>query len=168
MEKEEVHKEGMKERFGLGFDIVDEVEGDRVRAGLVEFGSVGIGDQEVERAARKPLFALESEVGKTEGKSGNNGEKKTRAQREAERRKEALQQEIRGNTRAAMDPFLTEATRDGSKGTVRRVIAGLKRKRTDETKAEEGGTVKATGLEDKPPPPPSVKPPLPLVEYDSD
>ena len=167
LEKEEAHKEGMKERFGLGFDIADEVEGDRVRAGLVEFGSVGIGDQEVERAARKPLFALEFEVGKTEGKSGNNGEKKTRAQREAERRKEALQQEIRGNTRAAIDPFLTEATRDGSKGTVERVIAGLKRKRTDETKAEEGGIVKAAGPEDKPPTP-SVKPPLPLVEYDSD
>ena len=168
LEKEEAHKEGMKERFGLGFDIVDEVEGDRVRAGLVEFGSVGIGDQEVERAARKPLFALESEVGNTEGKSGNNGEKKTRAQREAERRKEVLQQEIRGNTRAAMDPFLIEATRDGPKGTVGRVIAGLKRKRTDETKAEEEGTIKAANHKDKPPPAPSVKPPLPLVEYDSD
>ncbi|OCL03689.1 DUF572-domain-containing protein, partial [Glonium stellatum] len=105
-EAEEARKEGMKERFGLGFDIVDEVEGDRVRAGLVEFGSVGVGDLEVERAARKPLFVLEHEVGRTEGKGKTSGEKKTRAQTEAERRKEALQQEIRGNTRAAMDPFL--------------------------------------------------------------
>ena len=105
-------------------------------------------------------------MGRTEGKSGNNGEKKTRAQREAERRKEVLQQEIRGNTRAAMDPFLIEAARDGSKGTVGRIIAGLKRKRIEETKAEEEGTVKAADPEDKPPP--SMKPPLPLVEYDSD
>ncbi|KAF2802805.1 DUF572-domain-containing protein [Mytilinidion resinicola] len=173
LEKRQAHTEGMQERFGIGFEIVDEVEGDRIRAGVVEFGELGVGD--VGKAVRKPLFASEaSAIKAADVKKSGKGDKKTRAAREAEKRRELLQHELRGNTRAVMDPFLTASPRSSNNDTTLKVIAGIKRKRTGES--EKSGTSKADQIttprldrvevtscrQDV------LKPPPLLVAYDSD
>ena len=53
-DREGKHKEDMQERFGIDIDIVDEVEGDRIKASLVEFGDQNISDRKVEEASRRP------------------------------------------------------------------------------------------------------------------
>ncbi|OCK75186.1 hypothetical protein K432DRAFT_409244 [Lepidopterella palustris CBS 459.81] len=170
-ERVAAEKEALREKFGVGFEIVDEVEADGVRAGLVEFGASSAGDRDVERAARKPLFDVEPRLEKRSVKESVKGVKKTRAEKEAEKRRDVLQLELRGNTRAAMDPFLVSGGRSADKGSAGRVIVGLKRKRKDEAKDEDHtgvdtGTAIIEGNEKARTV--TMKPSLPLVDYDSD
>ncbi|KAF2494906.1 DUF572-domain-containing protein [Lophium mytilinum] len=173
LEKKQAHTEGMQERFGIGFDIEDEVEGDRIRAGAVEFGELGVGD--VGKAVRKPLFASETAIVKAaDAKKSGKADKKTRATREAEKRRQLLQHELRGNTRAVLDPFLTASPRSSSNGTTSKVIAGIKRKRKGETeksytsKTDQITTVRANSAEVSSSRQDVLKPPPLLVAYDSD
>ncbi|KAL1644962.1 Protein saf4 [Diplodia intermedia] len=176
--KDEGVKEALQERFGLGLEIVDEREEDRRRAKLVDFGGGGDAgdDGDVEaaalKAAARPLFgevppppsdddALLVAQKKTKGR--------TKAERAAELSRHALQQKLKGNTRAAMDPFSAEKTRVGPP-----TIAGIKRKRGAIT-ASEGpkDSVSRDTTPDQELPPrssraPSEKRTLALVDYGSD
>jgi coiled-coil domain-containing protein 130 len=172
LEKRALHAEGMQERFGIGFEIADEVEGDRIKAGLIEFGDIGLG--RIEAAVRRPLFASETAlVSAADKKKNGKGDKNTWAAREAEKRRQLLQHELRGNTREVLDPFLPSSSRARPTDTAIKVIAGIKRKRLDESKEpiksnaiETHSPTQATGTTT---PQPNVsKTPALLVAYDSD
>ncbi|KAK4453986.1 CWC16 protein [Podospora aff. communis PSN243] len=143
--------EELKERMGLGIELLPATEGDAKRAALVEFGGL---DEEgdVEKALARPLFE------KTRGKHGKSTPKgKPKAEMAAEKMRESLVSEIVGNTRAARDPFLRFGSKDTSKGPVR--LPGLKRKRAPDPPPEEL-------VEDKPDT--AVSAPTALVSYESD
>ncbi|KAI2900142.1 hypothetical protein CBS11852_2936 [Aspergillus niger] len=101
LEKKEEEREKLKDKLSLGIEVVDEIESDRVRAGMVDFGETGSG-VEGRKARIKPLFGEEARVdgGKKEGK-------RMKAKEVLEDRKAAFRSELRGNTRAAVDPFLS-------------------------------------------------------------
>ncbi|KAF2135885.1 uncharacterized protein K452DRAFT_292853 [Aplosporella prunicola CBS 121167] len=119
-EKQNLVREELQNKFGLGVDIVDEIEEDRRRAKLIEFGAEGEGERgALERAAAKPLFEEAQDKTAPIVIKGL-----TKAARKADQSKARLQQALAGNTRATMDPFLGVKKQRGS-----HVIAGLKRKR---------------------------------------
>ncbi|KAK2805648.1 hypothetical protein FQN51_009151 [Onygenales sp. PD_10] len=124
--------EALRERMGLGIELLEESEGDRVRAGLVDFRPAGeLG------AVHKPLFG--NGDGLRSAKPGKGGEeeterrgrkrgkvKKKTAEEIARERKAMLQQELSGNTRAVADPFLREDDGVWTPGVKRRKTgAGL-------------------------------------------
>ena len=101
-QKNESLTEDLKDRMSLGIDLLEETEGDRQRAGFVEFGEFG-GEGAIIKAQSRPLFA-------TTPASANSLAKKvqkTKATREAEQRRENLCKELGNNTRAVLDPFLS-------------------------------------------------------------
>ncbi|EKG11518.1 hypothetical protein MPH_11407 [Macrophomina phaseolina MS6] len=143
---------------------MEEREEDRRRAELIDFGVDGTdGDVEAAalKAAARPLFEEQSKsTSPTPIAKG-----KTKAERTAEMSKQLLQQKLKGNTRAAMDPFSTERATSGP-----RAIAGIKRKRA----ATENSKEKSTTLEKPPsskeqgPETQPEKKALALVSYDSE
>jgi coiled-coil domain-containing protein 130 len=115
--------EELKDRMGLGIELLDEVEEDRQRAKLVDFERVD-SDTLVARARSRPLFVRGGESGGVaQGTSGGNKESSRlpskvpakNASRKpavpltvAQESRERLHRELRDNTRAAIDPFLVE------------------------------------------------------------
>lgn len=170
--RKERERENVRERLGLGIELLDEDEGDRRRAGMVEFGDFGSLERDAGRAAARPLFGADVAAG------GGAGSKKallmdkhrTRVQAEAEKRKAMLQRELKGNTRAAMDPFLTDNDLSSPRGQGR-AFPGLKRKqpgnaniiqsasRSNDLKSSLGVTDASTTLPETA---------VALVDYDSD
>jgi len=164
VEREERWKEGLKERYGLEMEIVDEGEGDSVRAGLVEFGVENEGNA-VEVAARKPLFQEQESIDVDEGMRKG----RLKAEIAAEKSRKNLRKEIVGNTRVAIDPFLSGET----KTTAKMNLGILKRKSNMNTapsqeissaRVDTPTNKDATGI------PLGNKPALgiALVDYDSD
>ena len=165
--KEDRYKEGMQEKFSLGLDIVDEIEADRTRAGLVEFGAKDVGEGGLaEGLAWKPRFGEAEVDDKRDGESARKT-KRLKAEVAREKSRLGLQQTLVGNTRAVVDPFLNKE----ASWTPRVNLGILKRKREAETKdavappptsrQQEEETVTAV---------PTKKPALlgALVGYDSD
>lgn len=107
LEVKEERKEALKDKMSLGIELVDELEEDNVRAGMVDFGADP--DGEVSRAARvRPMFESKSSsstpaAGPGRAAKGRNGR---RAEDLLAQRKESLRNELAGNTRAVVDPFL--------------------------------------------------------------
>jgi coiled-coil domain-containing protein 130 len=126
-EREERVKEGMQDKFSFGFEVVDEVEEDGLRAGLVEFGADAGSGGKMDEAARKPLFAAKSLEMQTKA-APKTKTKKLKTQILAEKSRQNLQQTLVGNTRVAIDPFLSDSGRSSSKST----LGMLKRKRVEE------------------------------------
>ncbi|KAE8857586.1 hypothetical protein PTNB73_08834 [Pyrenophora teres f. teres] len=125
--KEERVKEGMQEKFSLGLDIVDETEGDRARAALVEFGGDASGNTEHEAPSWKPLFEdTKTPDIATKALEPAAKTKKLKAEAKAEESRLGLQQTLITNTKAAVDPFLLK---DGGGARERVNLGILKRKR---------------------------------------
>ncbi|KAL8723263.1 MAG: hypothetical protein Q9225_000385 [Loekoesia sp. 1 TL-2023] len=82
-EKDDERTEDLKDRMSFGGELLAESEEDKRRAGFVDFGVVD-GEVDVVKAKSKPLFA-------------SAGQK----------RRGGLQSELKNNTRAAVDPFLS-------------------------------------------------------------
>lgn len=113
LEKLEANREALQEKMSLGIDLVDETDEDRQRAGMVDFGDdQSTAAKEASRATRvRPMF--ETVNPKRSRGSENRGKERTmsRRAREAElleQRKANFRNELRQNTRAAMDPFLKD------------------------------------------------------------
>lgn len=124
-QKEDKHKEGMQDKFSLGFDIVDETEVDRTRARLIEFGATATDDRKLGDIEWKPLFA-DTKVEKAVQPISHT--KKLKAEIAKEKSRLGLQQTLVGNTRAVVDPFLNKKALPES-----RINLGiLKRKRDAE------------------------------------
>jgi coiled-coil domain-containing protein 130 len=157
--KEEMHKEGMQDKFSLGLDIVDETEADRTRAGLVEFGANASGDRDLEDQSWKPLFTEENTL-----KSVKPGAKtkKLKAEIAAEQSRQCLQQKLIGNTRATIDPFLSKES-----GPASRINLGILKRKRDTSVEPPATTVLPEKTDDAAP---IKKPALlsALVGYDSD
>ncbi|PWY65212.1 DUF572-domain-containing protein [Aspergillus heteromorphus CBS 117.55] len=107
LQAKEAEREALKDKMSLGIEVVDEIESDRVRAGMVDFGEGVHGVGEGGRRARvKPLF-FETGVDTAGGRKG----KGTKAAQLVADRKAVFRSELTGNTRAVVDPFLAS---DGS------------------------------------------------------
>lgn len=120
LEKEGRVKEGLQDKFSFGYEVVDEVESDKMRAGLVEFGAV---EKTVDDVARKPLFVQEQK----NASESSSKTKKLKKEILAETSRKNLKDTLVGNTRVAVDPFLAETSRCTAKASTS--IPGLKRKR---------------------------------------
>lgn len=161
-ERDGAADEDLKDRMGLGIDLLPESEEDARWARLVDFGTAPEGVvEEGDKALAKPLFG---------GPKPTVQEKKTRDSKPhtkkllkseiaASKMRDSLVSEILGNTRMASDPFLEPRSRDAARSTAN-ILPGLKRKREPEV---------------EPSPPPGDKPPekaaatsSALVDYDSD
>lgn len=174
-EKEAAATEDLKDRMGLGIELLPEREDDAKRAALVDFGRDEQGEGKDGdggiKALSKPLFATTNtkstatRTTKTQNHSTSSlKDTRSKAEKEASRRKETFVAQFISNTRAAQDPFLS----GGDKGT-NKVSLGIikKRKRIDgEAGADEG-------LAEEPEAKVAVSAQAPtstagLVEYDSD
>lgn len=140
-----VRKEGeetgerLKEKFSLGVEMVEETGEDAVRAGLVEFAKT-----EDRRRKDRGLFEQEATNGKfrltdTEAKR----RKKFNTADMMAKKSASLADELRGNTRAVLDPFSASQNKSSWQPV-------LKRRRPDDQHSDHGPT------------------PNKLVEYDSD
>ncbi|KAL6902774.1 CWC16 protein [Trichoderma evansii] len=170
-EKAAAATEDLKDRMGLGIDLLPEREDDAKRAALIDFGSRGEDEKDGDggiKALSKPLFATSSTntESTTTQKQTSSSIKDTRpkAEKEASQRKETFVAEFISNTRAAQDPFLS-----GGDRATNRVSLGIikKRKRID---GEAGGDEKHV---EEPEAKVTVSAPAStstagLVEYDSD
>ncbi|KAE9380218.1 DUF572-domain-containing protein [Stipitochalara longipes BDJ] len=122
-EKEADVSTALQDKMSLGIDLLPEHEDDVRRAGFIEFGGFEP-EKAVGKAVSKPLFRTESPA--TKQKSSRHSKK--RKVEDAMKQKTAdLAAEIRGNTRAAMDPFLTGSRLSGSAS--KPILLGVKRKR---------------------------------------
>ncbi|KKP07121.1 hypothetical protein THAR02_00771 [Trichoderma harzianum] len=157
--------EDLKERMGLGLDLLPEREEDAKRAALVDFGSMPDGEDEEDKALSKPLFASTTTTTTTSSRtkaqkpsSSSLAKKDTRlkAEKVASRRKETFVADVISNTRAAQDPFLIQSN-NNDKAASSRPSLGIvkKRKRVD-------------GESDDRPETKAVMPVGGLVQYDSD
>ncbi|PGG96021.1 hypothetical protein AJ79_09762 [Helicocarpus griseus UAMH5409] len=118
--------ERLKDKMSLGIEILEESEGDRVRAEMVDFAPAVDRSVAARRVTAKPLFETKllpatPSVGRERGKKG----KELKPEAAAAQRKALLQQELSGNTRAAVDPFLLEDDADWTPGAKRRRTIGL-------------------------------------------
>ncbi|GJP96074.1 hypothetical protein CBS115989_3926 [Aspergillus niger] len=158
LEKKEEEREKLKDKLSLGIEVVDEIESDRVRAGMVDFGETGSG-VDGRRARIKPLFGEEARVdgGKKEGK-------RMKAKEVLEDRKAAFRSELRGNTRAAVDPFLSSDSGAWRPEVKRRKIVSGSKADDGKDSGETGSEVeKSVGETEE-----TARPTLGLVSYASD
>ncbi|KAI9790974.1 MAG: hypothetical protein M1816_004541 [Peltula sp. TS41687] len=141
-EKNEEVSEALKAKMGVDIELLDETEEDRMRAGLIEFGDTS--DNEADRVRVKPLFSADSEQknsmrdettvrqqhhnNKKGKKAGTKG--KSKDENAAAKQKVLLQKEIRGNTLAAIDPFvnIVHGTNRRPPPTIGHLLPGMKRK----------------------------------------
>ena len=101
LERAEMNREALKDKMSLDIDVVDETDEDRLHARMVDFDNAG----GVARSVRlRPMF---------DGMSGSDKlENRARPSKSAgliAERKAALLDGLRGNTRAAVDPFLNDS-----------------------------------------------------------
>lgn len=125
-EKEAVITGNLKDKMSLGIDLVPEHEDDIRRAGFVEFGVVS-SETALAKAVARPLFPVEEPQTKLKTKEGKKSSRRLKIIEEAEKRKADLAKEIRGNTRARLDPFLNDRVVEKS---APKVHLGIKRKRS--------------------------------------
>lgn len=144
LERAESEREKLKDKMSLAIDLVDESEGDRIRAGMVDFGRPETLDGSAARL--RPLF--ESSPARTSSASSAKKGRARKADLLADR-KNAFRHELTGNTRAAVDPFL-------STGSVWQPEV-KRRKAARSTEKPEDKTEPETPLET-----------VPLVDYGSD
>lgn len=137
-EGEAAKTEALRDRLGLGIELVPGTEEDARRAALMDFGADDDGGGD--KAMAKPLFNNSSSSKRSASKSQSQsqlsknagGKPNLKSEREANRRKEAFVTTVVSNTRVARDPFLQR--KEGKPpGTTR--LAGVKRKHAPPTSA---------------------------------
>ncbi|KAI5287887.1 hypothetical protein KEM55_009233 [Ascosphaera atra] len=106
LEAVDADNEAIKDRMGLGIELLEESEGDRVRAGMVQF-QPGRGLGEID-PTKKPLFIEDKNDASGTSAGSGNKKRKLGAKELAAQRKTDLQKELKGNTRALLDPFLVD------------------------------------------------------------
>ncbi|KAG5294309.1 DUF572 domain-containing protein [Histoplasma ohiense] len=114
----------LQDRMSLGIELLEESEGDRLRAKMVDFAPAGdnaVGGAIVRHAISKPLFESKS-LPVTPPDRGRAKKEKRQKKPEAiaAERKALLQKELSGNTKAAIDPFLLDDNSDWTPGVKRR------------------------------------------------
>lgn len=151
-EKEAGVTAALQDKMSLGLDLLPEHDDDARRAALIEYGE-NDNEKTTDKAIAKPLFKTEEPAGKSKSKSKvSNVSRKLKSEELARKKKENIAAEIRGNTRAAMDPFLTDTRTSNFKSISKPFLAGVKRKHSQ---LDEGDLPGATAG-------------VALVDYDSD
>jgi coiled-coil domain-containing protein 130 len=121
-EKEASATATLQDKMSLGLDLLPEDEDDARRAGFVEFGEVDH-NKAIARVISKPLFSSkETAISKSRSAKLT---KKQKAEELAKKRTANIVEEIRGNTKVAMDPFLVP------KSAPKSLLVGVKRKRSE-------------------------------------
>lgn len=116
----------LQDKMSLGLTLLPENEDDARKAAFIEFGEV---DNGKDKAISKPLFKSEEPVVKSKSKSkSGKASRKLKAEETAKSKKESIAAEIRGNTRASMDPFLAETR--VARSVSKPILAGIKRKQS--------------------------------------
>jgi coiled-coil domain-containing protein 130 len=107
LEKVGAADEALKDKMSLGIDLLEETESDRVHAGLIDFGL-----HDTSKTQTRPMFGPPSTTA-TLRKTDHHEKRKRKLKSEAlvDQRKALLSSELRGNTRAVIDPFLNEGTK---------------------------------------------------------
>jgi coiled-coil domain-containing protein 130 len=128
-EKEAAIAGALQDKMSLGIDLLPENEDDARRAAFVDFGAIDP-EQAISKAISRPLFSNETmdpdpPPEKTKSKSKSKSSK-LKAVQLAEKRRADFAAEIRNNTRARIDPFLSR--QPASANTSWKVV-GVKRKR---------------------------------------
>ncbi|KAK2736661.1 hypothetical protein FQN57_000598 [Myotisia sp. PD_48] len=103
-ETAQIQTDALKDKLSLGIDLVDETEGDRLRAGAVDFPRSSQASEPSwvsSSALKRPLF----EPSPSERPQHTSKKKKSRTDIAAEQQA-LFQQEVSRNTRATIDPFL--------------------------------------------------------------
>ena len=129
-EKDAAASAALQDKMSLGVDLLPEHDDDVRRAGFIEFGGIDP-EKAVEKAISKPLFMTEDSNEK-EKSTKSRQSKKRKAGWAAKQNTANFAAEIRGNTRAAMDPFLTgnSSSRSAStKALPKPSLLGVKKKR---------------------------------------
>ncbi|OAX85488.1 hypothetical protein ACJ72_00120 [Emergomyces africanus] len=120
--------EALRDRMSLGIELLEESEGDRVRAGMVDFAPADnntVGGAVARRVIAKPLFETKSlPTTPPDRRRDKKGRRPKKPEVIAAERKALLQQELSGNTRAAVDPFLLDNNSDWTPGVKRRRMVG--------------------------------------------
>ncbi|KAL7956874.1 CWC16 protein [Trichoderma compactum] len=160
-EKAAAATEDLKERMGLGMDLLPEREEDAKRAALVDFGSRPDGEAEEDKALSKPLFAsttTRSRVKSRQKPSSSLAMKDAglKAEKEALRRRESFVADVISNTRAAQDPFLAQPNNNDKAANNRPSLGIVKKRKRVDGEADDKPETKA------------VMPVGGLVQYDSD
>lgn len=162
--------ESLKDKMSLGIDLLDETEEDRMRAGLVDFGSTASDSLVLATTSRnRPMFHdSRSERPAVEQRKKSDGKQRGKLKAEilAAERRDLLSNELRGNTRAVIDPFLNEDAKTWQPSV-------LKTRKTKEKKASDGsvdsaGEIEKVGLRATDSDLTSEKTPVALVTYGSD
>lgn len=124
-EKDAAASGALQDKMSLGVDLLPEHEDDVRRAGFIEFGGLDP-EKAVGKAVSKPLFKTEDSAIKEKSKTSRYS-KKRKAEEALKQKTANLAAEIRDNTRAAMDPFLTGSRSSGSSS--KPLLVGVKKKR---------------------------------------
>lgn len=129
LEKAAANREALQDKMSLGIELVDETEGDRQRAGLVDFGDdrSAIGTAAFQATRTRPMFeaAVSEKSSDAKSQKAKRSLRETKADILAARHKASLRHELTGNTRAVVDPFLNDI---GAKEDVWK--PGVKRRKT--------------------------------------
>ncbi|EED21185.1 DUF455 domain protein [Talaromyces stipitatus ATCC 10500] len=169
--------EALKDKMSLGIELLEETEEDRLRAGLIDFGPGSEYNHALGAMSRsRPMFDNNSDstLVKQSADTQRNGKEhkgKLKAEIATAKRKALLSKELRGNTRAVIDPFLNEGAKIWQPTILKTRKAreeksnGVDAVTDRETKSEEEKSVMATN-----PDPTAGKTPasIPLVTYGSD
>lgn len=112
--------EALRDKMSLGIDVLKESEEDRLRARLVEFGpaSTASGSHALTTNSRtRPMFddksvaaSRSSDLSNTRRQKEKDEMRISKTKDPAAERKTLLSNELRDNTRAAVDPFLNDDT----------------------------------------------------------
>ncbi|KAJ8062898.1 hypothetical protein OCU04_008148 [Sclerotinia nivalis] len=145
-EKEAGVASALQDKMSLGLDLLPEHEEDAQKAGFIEFGDID-SHASITKAISKPLFENDNPSPKAERKGLKLSRRKQAEALVAKQRNDAVAK-IRGNTRAAIDPFLINNQPNGAKNTPKPLLVGVKRKRSTPVLEDAPSTRKVVGLVD--------------------
>lgn len=174
LEKVGEANEALKDRMSLGIDLLEETEEDRLRARYVDFGPAPSenGTTLTTTSRIRPMFGDDNVLsqaapGRNKSSLDRRKEKgKLKSEVVAAERKALLSSELRGNTRAVMDPFLNEGAKAWqpvqlkARGVREKKIVGA----TVEAHEKEENVKNESAVQDSAP----INTPAALVSYGSD
>ncbi|KAI9756215.1 MAG: hypothetical protein M4579_003955 [Chaenotheca gracillima] len=168
-ETKQATTEALKDKMSLDIDLLEERDEDKQRAGFVEFGTTLDDNDMIDKARARPLFeATRSEAVKDdrEERRARRRDRGGKPRRKEEDKTELLRKEIRGNTRAATDPFLVNALDWGPSLSEDRLLPGIKRRAplSEQTRATDSEAPQISPEQTMDPP----QSKLGLVDYESD
>jgi coiled-coil domain-containing protein 130 len=140
LEKVGEANEALKDRMSLGIDLLEETEEDRLRARYVDFGPAASDDGTnlITKSRIRPMFGDDHvlpQTGSGRNKSSLDHRKgKLKSEVVSAERKALLSSELRGNTRAVVDPFLNEGAKTWQPAQLK--ARGIRDKKADEAKGE--------------------------------